>query len=702
MTALTYPIRRFSELARASGPRAALNRAWRRINTDTNLAVQEARWSLFGKQLPSERTIVQHATRPWSSLAELVEHLVCKESPAFLFSSADKASLINVWNATYPNEVALIGQEADEICRRKFELLGTSYDFSQADEIDWHYDAATRRHWPRWYVDRIDHWLWSDQTYGDFRPLWELNRHQYFMALGKAYWLTGDEKYAEACAAQMLSWIRANPCGFGLNWYSALEIGLRLIAWTLAFQFFRSSPRFIQTVGTKFLRSLYQQTEYLRRHLTLKWAVRNNHILGEAAALTCVGTVFEEFSAARDWRDAGLRILQSELLDQTYPEGVNREQAPAYHRFVLDFLLLLITLTRRGALPSLPQVETLAEKMLEYIIFVMTPGGDLPLLGDSDEARGVCLSRQDNRVREALAVGAVLFQRSDFKYVARKFEEGAFWLMGKAGLHAFEALSSEPPRSTSLGFTQAGQYVLRSDWTTESDYALFRCGEFGLGGEDHCAHAHCDLLSPIVWVQGRPLLIDPGTYAYRGPWRDRLRSTRAHNTILIDGREQAQLAGSFSWQHITSAQCEAWEDDRVVGKLISGDVTIERELAHPRSGVWRIVDRIDGISAHTIEWAFHFAPEIELAVAHYNPIVLSSKQDPRWRVVCSLPDVQVTLEADRLSEKYGTWADGTTLHARWQGDVAAGLSFTWEFATDASVSHDEAAKETLCASACLA
>jgi hypothetical protein len=701
MASLVYPIQRFSELARTSGPRVAVTRAWHRARADVWLAARQARWWMLDRPLPAARTILQHTNQPCSSLTEFLAHLAGKESPAYLFSSTDKAPLVNLWHKNYPVEAALIVKEADDICMCKFDLLGTQYCFSRADDIAWHYDAATQQHWPLWFVDQIDRWFWPDQTYGDYRPLWELNRHQYFITLGKAYWLTGDEKYAETCAAHMLSWIHANPCGFGLNWYSALEIGLRLIAWTLAFHFFRSSSHFIQLAGPTFLQSLYQQATYLRQHLTLNWAVRNNHIIGEAAALTYVGAVFDEFVEAQEWRDTGLCILQAELLEQTYPEGVNREQAPAYHRFVLDFLLLLIALSRRGALPPLLQMETLVEKMLVYVMCVMTPAYDLPLLGDADDARGVCLSRQDNRTREALAVGAVLFQRPDFKHMAQHFEEGAFWLLGAAGLNAFQALTGEPPPLPSRSFTQAGQYILRSGWTPESDYALFRCGEFGLGGESHCAHAHCDLLSPIVWVRGQSLLIDPGTYSYRGPWRDRLRSTRAHNSIMIDGEEQAQAAGPFSWRHVPHARCEAWETERVVGSLNSRGVAIQRELTHPRLGAWRIVDRINGIGTHAIEWAFHFAPQVKLLAACHNPIELGSNNDPHWHALCCLPDVDVTVEDDRLSAQYGVWSHGATLRARWKGDVTAGVSFTWLFTAEAS-GDSETAKETPCASACLA
>jgi len=162
--------------------------------------------------------------------------MACKESPALLFSAADREGRTAAWQEAYPNSVERTLREAKQIRSLKFELMGTTYDLREGDRAhpDWHLDVASGCHWPTDYVERIDRWMWSDRKPGDYRPLWELNRHQYFVILGKAYWLTGDESYAETCAEHLVSWTRDNPCPFGVNWYSPLEIGLRLVAWGLA------------------------------------------------------------------------------------------------------------------------------------------------------------------------------------------------------------------------------------------------------------------------------------------------------------------------------------------------------------------------------------------------------------------------------------------------------------------------------------
>ena len=70
---------------------------------------------------------------------------------------------------------------------------------------------------------------------------------------------------------------------------------------------------------------------------------------------------------------------------------------------------------------------------------------------------------------------------------------------------------------------------------------MFDCGRHGFlnGG-----HAHSDALSVVLTVAGRALLVDPGTATYTmdPEMRDRFRGTAMHNTVLVNGRPQADPA----------------------------------------------------------------------------------------------------------------------------------------------------------------
>src|SRR5262249_28301674 len=59
-------------------------------------------------------------------------------------------------------------------------------------------------------------------------------------------------------------------------------------------------------------------------------------------------------------------------------------------------------------------------------------------------------------------------------------------------------------------------------------------------------HAHADLFSIEASVGGVRMLVNSGTGDYeRGAWRDYWRSTRAHNTVEVDGVDQSEVWHSF-------------------------------------------------------------------------------------------------------------------------------------------------------------
>ena len=66
-------------------------------------------------------------------------------------------------------------------------------------------------------------------------------------------------------------------------------------------------------------------------------------------------------------------------------------------------------------------------------------------------------------------------------------------------------------------------------------------------------HGHADALSITLSVGGKETLVDPGTYRYNGEpeFRKYFKGTRAHNTVTIDGLDQAvQETGLFGAGHI--------------------------------------------------------------------------------------------------------------------------------------------------------
>ena len=142
-----------------------------------------------------------------------------------------------------------------------------------------------------------------DPRYGDHKIIWELNRHQHWLALGRAAWLTGDPRYASACIDELAGWMRANPPLTGINWCSMLELAFRSISWIWALHFVVSFGELAARDWTvDLLLGLERQLTHIERHLSFYFSP-NTHLLGEALALYIAGQVLPEFRSAARWAE---------------------------------------------------------------------------------------------------------------------------------------------------------------------------------------------------------------------------------------------------------------------------------------------------------------------------------------------------------------------------------------------------------------
>jgi hypothetical protein len=675
---VTHYLSRAAELGLAGAALWAQQRVLKTIRSSSR-----ALWShRMAKREMTDIELLARTTGRWPTVGALLDHLASRPGSSFLLPHDSSQAIVSHLREHHPQYVSEVLAAAAAACQNEFNLLGHPVRYSK--EVDWHKDPLGDWRWPLSHREELDDYLWSSGPPADLILLWELNRQQHFSLQGMAYWLTGNSRYVAAFAHQLQGWIEANPQLFGIHWYYSLEVALRLVAWTVAFQFCRQAPLLRERAGTAFLKSLWQQADFVSKHLQVtRTSVPNNHLLGEATGLALVGAAFPEFSDASAWRDRGLQLLTEQVPLQTHPDGVNKEQATGYHRFVVELLLAVVALGRRGLLPRLPILEDALARMLEYVLYSLTPAGTVPLWGDTDYGRAFGLRPTEDfwDWRPLLAAGAALFNRPDYKFVAGQFDEEALWLLGASGLAVWQQLEARPPKQAGRAFPNAGQYVIRDSWRPDSDAAFFRCGPFGLGTEGPCSHAHCDLLSMQLWVAGRPLLVDSGTYTYHGPCRDQFRLTAAHNTVMVDGAEQAEPRRFFGWRSFPQAQCLAWDGRRVVGAMPAAPgVTLQRELKHPQSGVWEIVDLLQGAGAHAVSWFFHFAPGLALHRTEGTRVVTVEAQGQPYVLVIPPAEVQIDIQRGWYSPRYGYREPAPLLVATWRGNVTGGGPiFSWGF-----------------------
>jgi len=573
----------------------------------------------------------------------------------------------------------------------------------------WNRDPLTGRHAPLRHASLLDHR--DERVVGNIKYLWEPNRHLHLPRLAQAYALTGELRYARALQAHVTSWIEQCPYGRGPNWSSSLELAIRLINWSVAWQLLGGADSVLfggadgQAFRAHWLRSIHQHARAIRSMLS-RYSSANNHLIGECAGVWIASLTWDYWPQMRRWGGYCREVLEVEIVRQNAEDGGNREQAFGYQQFVLDFLLLAGLAGRAAGQDFSLRYWRRVEAMLDFLAGMMDVAGRVPMVGDADDGCVVRLSAEpdfDNH-RSLLATGALLFERPDFLDRAGRVDDKTRWLLaeradryeaeavprggGRVPAHAdadtgvdvgadtdtdigagtgtgtaVAAHEDGTARSSFRAFPQSGYYLMGERFGTAGEIRLL--ADAGpLGYLSIAAHGHADALSIVLSVAGHEVLVDPGTYAYHTDpeWRRYFRSTRAHNTVEVDGQDQSRQSGNFMWSRHAQARCLVFEanaaQQRFIGehdgyRALADPVTHRREILYrPGERTFEIIDTLDCAARHEVIRRWHFAeslmPELLAQEIHV--------QAGGWRVrLVAMEPLHAALFWRGANEREGGW-----------------------------------------------
>ena len=588
---------------------------------------------------------------PDGSLRFLREHM-----PRRFFAGVAEPGTASSLHNRFPEARREIVAAADALMEGRFDLLGYR-GLCFGDPIDWHLDPVWSRRSPLAHWSRLD--PLDPNVVGDSKIVWELNRHQWLVRLAQAWTVTGDERYAAACIQAIDAWQDANPTGVGVNWTSSLEVAYRLMSWCWTALLIRDALMLSGEWMMRLLVAIGQHANHINRYLSY-YSSPNTHLTGEALGLFYAGTLFPEFRDAARWRHVGTRVLMAESRAQLLPGGVHFEQSTCYQAYTVDtYLQFLLLADRNGVTLPRELVEQVAH-MVAFLLAVRQPDGTIPAIGDGDG--GVLLplvGRQRGDSRGLFGVAAAVFDRSDFGWAAGGAALEVLWLMGNAGLHAFDAVSPAPPSDgASRVFPSGGYGVMRSGWEPDAHQLIVDVGP--LGCPTTSGHGHADLLSVQCAIFGEACLVDAGTYSYTAerPWREFFRSTAAHSALRVDGLDQTQSVGPFRWDRRPRARLRSWQSDPDRDVLdadhdaylhLPDPVTCRRRVLFVKPDYWLVVDDLDGASSHQVEVAFQFAPTMQVTLGP-EPWARAETPGGRvlWMLSLSSSPVQTSLKCGDL------------------------------------------------------
>ncbi len=643
------------------------------------------RTGVLRRQFPAVRPCEQDfldALEPGvaANMGQFVEHLEQRPRPCFYFESATVEAVPADLRQTEIQNSPML-QSASRVRQRRFSsFAGPEVRFD--GQVDWLHCMNGDGRWPTRHWTQIDYRGYPEL--GDVKACWEWNRHHSFVTLGRAYRHTGDERYVDEFVSLSETWCRQNPPEVGINYTSNLEIGLRIVSWLWAHHLMSPSPHYTEEARGRLHLFLFYMARHLAKNLTCTvFTGRNNHLIGDSSCLAVWCILYPEVKSSRRWLERSLRVLWQSLEEQVYPDGMHFELSFGYHQFVMEFVLQVVLLLRKQDQGVPPSVMTRLESMCDALARVVQPNGEPPNFNDNDD--GFVWALHDSprqRVASLLQLGAKLFERPDlWPRQGSAATETTYWLLGRD--HCQQPTNGNNDRPETVGcFPNAGIYVLRSHDSQHSHYAMINNHPDPF---PNSGHNHASLLQLLLWVEGAPVLIDGGTYRYGSDdgFRNTLRGTHAHNTVVVDGRDQALPIRDFGWLsklRPVKTLCQDSEHAVVFDGVHDSYAHLAQPVRHRRSlvwikdpCVWIVRDELTGAGSHEFRQMWHFPGDIEVEKLGNGAVQVRSPTGVTVGIQC-LAEHDDRLEVERGSKenkwswespRYGVVRPRTSLSVIW-------------------------------------
>lgn len=547
-----------------------------------------------------------------------------------------------------------------EIALRDYSIFGRPLNYQQS--INWHKDLMGEREFPKKFSFDIDT---RSGKHGNVKVVWEVNRMQYLLHICLKYRQSKDKKYLDLFVRHLKEWKAANPYLTGVNWYSNIEVNIRIINWVFCWEMIEanelmaSDADFKDFAETTWLPLIELHARHAYRYES-KYSSSNNHLIAEASGLFIAGCYWSFKDSAR-WIKKGQAILEEEIKKQHSTNGINKEEASEYIQFITDFFLIAFLIGERSGNGFSEAYRQTLQSIFEYIYHLMDMAGHVPYYGDDDDGKVISLDIDDghfNNFRSLLTSAAVVFKEPKFKAKGGFFDLKNQVLFGEEGRRAFESLAlPENREAETVLYKNEGHFFIKKG--SDNSEVYLHVDIAPLGYLSIAAHGHADALSFFLHIDGKPYIVDPGTYTYHSfpKWRAYFKGTLAHNTIRVDGLDQSVNGGPCLWlNHYRTEVLEVRESMEEV--VLKGSHTGYEHLGvqHLRTYIFdkkdesiTIIDdlQVANEETHVYEYPLHLHPDITVQQEGPNRFTVAH---PGERTVTVLLDESLKAEVVRGSK----------------------------------------------------
>ncbi len=394
--------------------------------------------------------------------------------------------------------------------------------------IDWQCDFNNNYNWPMEWSKSI---TYGNNNGSDIKVPWELGRLQHLPNLAYYYTLNNDNRLVKEIKNQLFDFMASNPPSFGVQWLSAMDVGIRLVNIILTIQTLRQVADLFNEKETNLIDSyLFDHYLFIKNNDEFSDGMRGNHYLSNICSILIYLSFIEETESKFTLLSKYVKILNREINYQFYKDGTNFESSTRYHIFTSQ-MILTIDIVLQSLYPNkyklinLDSIMSFTSNLLEYDF--------PPQFGDNDS--------------------------------------GFYWKIINNEKHTYKAIKKYIDSNYSIEYSEKYKdlgYIVK----TLNEFDIhFKCGKLGQNGKG--GHDHNDNLSYCLYYDKNPIVVDPGTYCYTSNFekRNKYRSTSMHNVLFVDNCEQnnfqENIIDDMFWIDTDKSNPSLELDNKVIGTI---------------------------------------------------------------------------------------------------------------------------------------
>ena len=316
-------------------------------------------------------------------------------------------------------------------------------------------------------------------------------------------------------------------------------------------KFFLRHP---ETITPERESSLYSQLKLLEKKL--EYHLLGNHLLEDGYALY-IGALYFDDKAILERAE---KLVMAQLKEQVLSDGMHYEQSPMYHCILLDRLLDCINFR------STDFLKDTAVKMLGFLENIVWNDNTIPLFNDA-------------------AYGIAPTPEEIFDYAKRLNIQRVRGHLGDSGYRKMSSDSLE-------AMMDVGNMT-----------ATYQPG-----------HSQADTFNYELRINGKPFIVETGISTYnKNQRRQYERSTAAHNTVVVNGKDSSEVWGGFRVGRRARVTIIEDGSERIVAKHDGFSPIIHKREFSLRDSSFSIVDSLSK-PAEAISY-IHLAPTVRVLSA---------------------------------------------------------------------------------------